>query len=152
MVKATSSPRVYEPRLARRSSGDEAAPLIRRMIFDGELRPHDRVPQDDTAAVLGISRIPVREALIALEREGWVTIAPHRGAFVNDLDEAAVRDHFELYGMTLGLAARRAIERVVTDLVATLEPIVHDIVTEEEPAPFGRLADAFYAGGVLAAA
>ncbi|MBV9410599.1 MAG: GntR family transcriptional regulator, partial [Acidimicrobiia bacterium] len=52
-MKATSSPRAYEPRLARRSSGDEAALLIRRMIFDGELRPGERVPQDDVAAMLG---------------------------------------------------------------------------------------------------
>jgi predicted metal-dependent hydrolase len=39
MVKATSSTRAYESRLARKSSGDEAALLIRRMIFDGDLRP-----------------------------------------------------------------------------------------------------------------
>src|SRR3954464_14937235 len=139
MVKATSSPRVYEPRLARRSSGDEAALLIRRMIFDGELRPHDRVPQDDTAAVLGISRIPVREALIALEREGWVTIAPHRGAFVSELDEPAVRDHFELYGLTFGLAARRAIERGPDALVAAVEPLVRAAIDEEDPDRFGAL-------------
>jgi DNA-binding GntR family transcriptional regulator len=60
--------------LQRRSSGDRAALYIRRLIFDGELRPGARVPQDDVARSMGISRIPVREALIALEREGWVTI------------------------------------------------------------------------------
>src|SRR6266550_2157189 len=98
-MKATSSQRVYEPRLARRSSGDEAALLIRRMIFDGELHPGERVPQDDVAAMLGISRIPVREALIALEREGWVTIEMHRGAFVNALDARSVRDHYELFAL-----------------------------------------------------
>src|SRR5881227_2727330 len=111
MVKATSSPRAYEPRLARRSSGDEAALLIRRMIFEGELRPGERVPQDDVAAILGISRIPVREALIALEREGWVTIELHRGAFINALDDQAVRDHYELFGLVYGFAARRALAR-----------------------------------------
>src|SRR5437588_9785167 len=111
MVKATSAPRAYEPRLARRSSGDEAALLIRRMIFDGELRPGERVPQDDVAAMLGISRIPIREALIALEREGWVTIELHRGAFVNALDERAVRDSYDLFGLVYGFAVRRAIER-----------------------------------------
>ena len=58
-----------------------------------------------------MSRIPVREAIIALDREGWVTIEPHRGAFINGFDEASVRDHYELLGMTYGLAARRAAER-----------------------------------------
>jgi len=81
--------------LARRSSGDHAATYIKRLIFDQHLRPGDRVPQDDVAQALGISRIPVREALIALEREGWITIEMHRGAFVNDLDEQAVRDHYD---------------------------------------------------------
>ena len=53
----------------RRSSGDQAALYIRRLIFDGQLRPGGRVPQDEVAKSLGISRIPVREALIALEAE-----------------------------------------------------------------------------------
>src|SRR5438309_4938898 len=119
-MKASSSPRVYEQRLTRRSSGDEAALLIRRMIFDGELRPGERVPQDDVAAMLGISRIPVREALIALEREGWVTIEMHRGAFVNSLDAPAVRDNYELFGIVYGFAARRAIERSGQELLVRL--------------------------------
>ena len=94
--------------LTRRSSGEEAARLIRGWIFDGELRPGERVPQDRIAEELGISRIPVREALIALDREGWVTIELHRGAFVNALDEHAVRDHYEMLGVVYGFAVRQA--------------------------------------------
>lgn len=94
--------------LIRRSSGDEAARLIRGWIFGGELRPGERVPQDRIAEELGISRIPVREALIALDREGWVTIELHRGAFVNALDEHAIRDHYELLGVVYGFAVRQA--------------------------------------------
>src|SRR2546421_4287478 len=124
MVKATSAPRVYEQRLTRRSSGDEAALLIRRMIFDGELRPGERVPQDDVAAMLGISRIPVREALIALEREGWVTIEMHRGAFVNAFDARSVGDHYELFGLVYGFAARLAIARSGPDLVDRLAELL----------------------------
>src|SRR5947209_18031373 len=96
---APRTPLPYDVRLARRSSGEDAALLIKRMIFEGELKPGERVPQDDVAAMLGISRIPVREALIALEREGWVTIEMHRGAFVNSLDAPAVRDNHELFGL-----------------------------------------------------
>src|ERR1700737_3277935 len=97
--------------MIRRSSGEHAALYIRRLIFDGELRPGARVPQDEIAQTLGISRIPVREALIALEREGWVTIEMHRGAFINAIDAHAVRDHYELYGLVYGFAARRALAR-----------------------------------------
>jgi len=151
MVKATSSPRVYEPRLARRSSGDEAALLIRRMIFDGELRPGERVPQDDVAAMLGISRIPVREALIALEREGWVTIEMHRGAFVNALDARSVRDHYELFGLVYGFAARLAIARSGPELVDRLAELFAACDGTDDPVEFGRCASAFQATVVDAA-
>ena len=139
--------------LAPRTAAERAARYVRRLVFDGHLRPHDRVPQDDVAAALGLSRIPVREALIALEREGWVRIEPHRGAFVNPLDEAAVRDHFELYGLTFGLAARRAVERGVADeLAATLADLSASAAGTEDPAEFGRLAPAFHEAVVEAAA
>jgi DNA-binding GntR family transcriptional regulator len=130
--------------LAPRTTAERAARYVRRLIFDGHLHPFDRVPQVEVAAALGMSRIPLREALIALEREGWVTIEPHRGAFVNALDEAAVRDHYELYGLTFGLAARRAIERNPDALVSELETLAAAAAQEDDAAEFGRLAVAFH--------
>ena len=105
------------------SSGEQVRLYVRRLIFDGVLKQGQRVPQDAIAQALGVSRIPVREALIALEREGWTTIIPHRGAFVNALDEPSVRDHYELYGLFYGFGVRRAVERAmrVGAVVACLE-------------------------------
>jgi DNA-binding GntR family transcriptional regulator len=97
--------------LSRVSSGEQVRLYVLRLIFDGVLRQGQRLPQDAIAKALGVSRIPVREALIALEHEGWVTILKHNGVFVNSLDETAVRDHYELYGLFYGFAVRRAIER-----------------------------------------
>jgi DNA-binding GntR family transcriptional regulator len=97
--------------LVRPTSAQQVADRIRRMIFDNELRAGDRVPQDDIAAKLRVSRVPVREAVIALDREGWVTTEAHRGAFVNGLDEGTVLDHYEFLGMLYGFAARRTTER-----------------------------------------
>ena len=93
--------------MIRRSSGDLVAAHLRRMVFEGEYKPGDRVRQDEIAAELGVSRIPVREAIIALDREGWVTVEPHRGAFVRGIDADYVRDHYELYGLVFGLMASR---------------------------------------------
>ncbi len=81
------------------------------MVFNGELRPGDRVRQDEIAAQLGVSRIPVREAIIALDREGWVTIEPHRGAYVHGLDPEYVHDHYEIYGLIFGMKGRRVVDR-----------------------------------------
>jgi DNA-binding GntR family transcriptional regulator len=59
---------------------------LRRAIVQGELRPGTQILQDRFAAQLGLSRVPVREALKILEGEGQVSYEPHRGYFVADLD------------------------------------------------------------------
>src|SRR5215471_2650924 len=138
-------------RVERRSSGDQAAAYIRRLIFEGALRPGSRVPQDDVARTLGISRIPVREGLISLESEGWVTIVLHRGAFINALDEDAVRDHYELYGMTYGFAAKRATERSGPELAERLGDIEKKMRATDDPRAFQRLTLEFHATVVTAA-
>ena len=97
--------------MERRSSGEQVAAHIRQLIFDGTLRQGDRIRQDDIAEELGVSRIPVREAIIGLDREGWVTIEPHRGSVRARPRRGSVRDHYELIGLTYGMAARRAVER-----------------------------------------
>ena len=106
--------------LSRPTSAQQVADYIRRMIFDSRLRAGDRVPQDEIAAELRVSRVPVREAVIALDREGWVMIEPHRGAFVIGLDEQSTRDHYELLGRIYGLAAQRAAERGSDEGIAAL--------------------------------
>ena len=107
----------------RRSSGQQVADYLRQLIVDGHLRAGDRVPQDLVAAELELSRIPVREGLIALERDGWVTIQPNRGAYVNALDADAVRDSYELYGLVYGFALERAMARTGDELVDRLAEI-----------------------------
>jgi DNA-binding GntR family transcriptional regulator len=123
------------PLIDRPSSGDLVAIHVRSLIFNGELRQGDRVHQDDIAKSLGVSRIPVREAIIALDREGWLTITPHRGAFVHGLDEDALRDHYELLGLVYGLAARRAVDRATPEARARLraaQEALADATTPQE--------------------
>ena len=128
----------------RRSSGNHAADYIRRLIFDGQLKPGERVPQDDVAEALSFSRIPVREGLIALEREGWVTIELNRGAFVNTLDADAVRDSYELFGVVYGLAAKRALARSEEGLVERVTAIEKELRATDDAAEVERLAIAFH--------
>jgi DNA-binding GntR family transcriptional regulator len=118
---------------------------IRRLIFEGELRPGERVPQDELAQELGISRIPIREALIALESGGWVTIELHRGAFVTALDEQAVRDHYELYGLVYGFAAKRALARKATGLDDELAKRADAFNETDDPEELESLAIDFHA-------
>ena len=131
------------PVMDRRSSGDLVAVHIRSLIFNGELRQGDRMRQDEIARRLGVSRIPVREAIIALDREGWLTITPHRGAFVHGLDEDALRDHYELLGLVYGLAARRATERATDDGLKGLRDAQQQLAAAESPDALHDANDAF---------
>ncbi|GAA3384149.1 GntR family transcriptional regulator [Cryptosporangium minutisporangium] len=125
--------------LARPTSAQQVAARIRRMIFDQRLRAGDRVPQDEIAAELRVSRVPVREAVIALDSEGWVTLRPHLGVFVNGLDEYSVRDHYELVGLVYGMVARRVSERGSEDGMSTLEDIHRRLQSAVDPDEFSEL-------------
>lgn len=130
--------------LLRPTSTQQVADYIRRQIFEGKLRVGDRVPQDDIAADLGVSRVPVREAVIALDREGWVMIQAHRGAFVVGLDENSTRDHYELLGRVYGYGARRTAERATPEEIAALAQIVSDLQGTTDPHDFTRLSMDFF--------
>lgn len=139
-------------RLVRTSSAEHIAQHIRSLIFDGELLPGSRVPQDAIAEDLGVSRIPIREALIALEREGWVTIEMHRGAFINALDKQSIRDHYELLGLIYGFAAKRALTRTNGDVAECLADIQAQFSRATDPEELQDLSISFYSSIVKAAA
>jgi DNA-binding GntR family transcriptional regulator len=86
----------------------EVMAYIRRAVLSGELRPGSKINQDEIAGHLGVSKLPVREALIALEAEGIVDNLARRGAFVAQLTEQDVREHFAIYGALAALATERA--------------------------------------------
>lgn len=129
--------------LHRPTSTQQVADHIRRLIFEGGLRVGDRVPQDEIAADLGVSRVPVREAVIALDREGWVMIQPHRGAFVVGLDENSTRDHYELLGRVYGYGARRAAERASAQDIAELARLNRDLQATADPEEYRELSVEF---------
>src|SRR5512132_960692 len=96
--RRTRARAVREARIDRRSVSEVVADHVRERVFLGELRDGERVPQREIAEALGVSSVPVREALAALQREGVVTIEPNRGAFVNGLDADVVTEQFYVFG------------------------------------------------------
>lgn len=82
--------------LRHKTMSAAAAEELRRRILDGSFPSGFQLRQDELAATLGISRIPLREALVQLEAEGLVRIAPHRGAVVSELSIAEIEEIFEL--------------------------------------------------------
>lgn len=101
------------PRVVR-NAADIAAELIRQAIVEGRLDPGEPLREERLAAELGISRTPVREALLILQTEGLVEAAPKRGSVVRSYQPAEVGDLYETRAMAEGYAAGRA-ARFVTD-------------------------------------
>ena len=95
----------------RSSTSDQVAAEVRRLIWKGELTAGERLNQDELATRFGVSRIPVREALIALAYAGVISMTPHRGAFVEPVTAEAVADIYELYARVDGFAIAKAVER-----------------------------------------
>ena len=77
--------------LAGRSLGERVADAIVEAIAQGELQPGARVPEVELATRLGVSRVPVREALKILGTQGIVETTLHRGACIVPVDERRVQ-------------------------------------------------------------
>jgi DNA-binding GntR family transcriptional regulator len=78
------------------------------MILRGEIQAGERINEPDVAARLGVSRVPVREALRELESSGLVEARKHSGVFVRRLGADEVRSLYELRALLDGFAGRRA--------------------------------------------
>lgn len=73
---------------------DKVVAELRRDILYGVLPANQELYQDKIAEELGVSRMPVREALQILHNEGLVNVRPNKVATVNDISEKFIRDHF----------------------------------------------------------
>jgi DNA-binding GntR family transcriptional regulator len=79
-----------------RTISASVAEELRRRIVDGGFEAGFQLRQEALAVEFGVSRIPVREALMQLEAEGLVKIHPHRGAIVSALSPEEVEELFDL--------------------------------------------------------
>ena len=97
---------------------------MREAILTGKFKPGERLVETPIADQLGVSRAPVREVLLALEREGLVVNIPKRGSFVIDFDD---KDVEEIYSLRLLLeigALRRAVNRFSADDLVEMQKLV----------------------------
>ncbi len=93
---------------------------IRQRIVLGEIAGGEHLPVYSLAEELGISRVPLREAVRQLEAEGLVDNRPRRGAVVRPLSLADLEDCFGMLGHIEPIAVRRASGQVTPQMVADL--------------------------------
>src|SRR5437867_1687707 len=100
-----------------RNASVAATELIREAIVDGRLEPGQRLKEEELARELGISRTPIREALLMLQAEGLVDAVPNRGAMVRVHTPEDLDDLYQLRALLEGYAARRAALRISDERV-----------------------------------
>ncbi|MEO1457636.1 MAG: GntR family transcriptional regulator, partial [Pseudomonadota bacterium] len=81
---------------------------LRALIVEGTLAPGEKLNETALSAAFGVSRTPLREAIARLASEGFVTLAPHRGARVSALTLDALEEAFPVMGALEALAGRLA--------------------------------------------
>ncbi len=99
---------------------------LRRAIMARELKPGDRVGQGEVAERLGVSRVPVREALKVLEAEGQVTYRPHRGFTVTELSLAELEELYLMRRLLESEAVRRAMPGMDEALLGKLWKLLEE--------------------------
>ena len=115
--------------LVRRSLHETLVAPLRDMIVNGELRPGDKVPEEELCARFGVSRTPIREALKVLAAEGALQILPHRGAIVAGITEAQIAEMFPIMAGLERLAGTLACKRASDRDIARVRKL-HDAMAE----------------------
>jgi DNA-binding GntR family transcriptional regulator len=126
---------------------------LRKSIVEGSIRPNERLIEADLAAMLQVSRTPIRESMLRLAGDGL--IVPHkRGWIVREHSQQEIREVYEiraaLEGFAAGLAARRATDEELAGIKAIHQAYI-DTVSDESRGQLVEHNDAFH-NAVIAAA
>jgi DNA-binding GntR family transcriptional regulator len=138
---------------------DQVVAYIFNLVLTGKLRTGDRVDRNEIAQQLGISRVPVQEAVGQLEHDGVLSTRYHRGAFVERFDEDTIREHYEVHGVLNGIASARAAANPTPRILGQLDTLMRTLRNSKEVHAFQRAAQEYrravndeYAGPRLHAA
>ena len=114
------------PAILHRKKADLVYEYLREQIINGTYAPGRRMTLADLSGELGLSHMPVREALLRLEREGLLVSEPHKGMRVVPLSLRDAQEIFEIRCELEGLSAYRAASADDADLVGDLTAINAD--------------------------
>ncbi|MGB9857747.1 MAG: GntR family transcriptional regulator [Dictyoglomaceae bacterium] len=99
---------------------------IREAIISGQFRPGTKLTVDILSEELKVSRTPVKEALVRLEREGLVESIPRRGMFVTKIDIEDAIEIYELREVLEGFAVRKFCENLDLDVLNELKELLKE--------------------------
>ena len=130
--------------LGRERAPEQVTNRLREAIVSGLLQPGDRLMQEELAERLGVSRMPVREALRRLEAEGLVVLQPYRGALVANLSSTELQELYELRIALETLALRFGIPAMDVQDFETMEVTLAQMDLETDSANWLDLNTTFH--------
>jgi DNA-binding GntR family transcriptional regulator len=101
-------------------TGDSFTDTLRQAVFDGTLKGGQSLTEEALSKTYGVSRTPVREAIIRLESEGLVTIVKNKGAFVREITPTDVIEIFQLRILVEGYGVRMCVKYIDKKQVSEL--------------------------------
>jgi DNA-binding GntR family transcriptional regulator len=100
------------PLLNIKSLKEQVYEYLREQMRTGKILPGSAIDMEETSAKLGVSKTPLRDALLQLEMEDFVTILPRRKIIVNVLTEEDIRNYYDIIGALESTALLKAFDRI----------------------------------------
>lgn len=130
---------VEQSQQSSQTMADAIAAALRRAVLEGALKDGTTLRQADLAAKFGVSRVPIREALLKLQAEGLVEAQPRRGTVVTSLNADDFEEILEMRAALEPLALKLAIPKMaLEDLGATAAILADAEQSLHRPAPGTR--------------
>lgn len=111
-------------KVSKGSGGSKAYQVLRDRIVSLEMPPGDDIDEQALVDELGISRTPLREAMIRLAAEGLISLLPNRGARVASMDIPQLQEHLEAFELAQRATTRLAALRRTPAQLAQIEQLV----------------------------
>ena len=113
---------------------DRAYQNIKFQIIRGNLKPGTRLLEEELAKAMSISRAPIREAFNKLEREGFVTTIPRKGAAVSNVTTEIIEDIFEIRETLETLAVKKSLGKICIDELEKVGDDFKEFINKSENA------------------
>ena len=106
-----------------KSLKEQVYEYLREQMRTGALRPGAVIDMEETSARLGVSKTPLRDALLQLEMEDFVTILPRRRVVVNVLSEEDIRNYYDILGALESVALLKAFDRIRPEDIDSMQAL-----------------------------
>lgn len=107
--------------------GEKIYRILKKAILDGDLKSGQKLNQDELAETLKVSRTPIREALLKLEKEQLVENLPYKGAVVSKFSLRKIRECHEIRAVLEGYAAKIAAKNISKNKLDKLKKLIEEM-------------------------